>query len=160
MSKRRRSRAEEIARNIFFVAVAIIVVVIFFNLDIMRKGESLFSRTAATDIKFSGDLGRKDYTDKEIGRLRGYLKVRKKLVEEITIQTSAQDSYRKIGPGSEILFEVRVVMRDGFTFTTTLRRSSRKNLPLKILAKLDKDIQAYLTLKKQGKNPKTLINTM
>ena len=160
MSKRRRSRAEEIARNIFFIAVAIFVVVVFFNLDIMEKGESLFSRTTVADIKFSGDLDRKDFSDREIGRLRGYLKGRQKLLQEITIQTSTQDSYRKVTPDTEILFEVRVVLRDGFTFTTPLRRSKRKDLPSGVLAKLDKDVKAYITLKKQGKNPKTLINTM
>lgn len=160
MSKKRRSKAEEMVRNIFFVAVAVLVVVLFFNLDIVHKGESLFSRTAVTNIKFSGDLGRKDYTNKEIDRLRGYLKGRKKLLEEITIKTSTEDSYRKVRPETEILFEIRVVMRDGFTFTTTTRRSRRKNLPSRILNKLEKDIRAYLTLKKEGKDPKTLINAM
>ena len=160
MRRRRRSKAEEIARNLFFIAVAILVVVIFFNLDIVNKGSSLFSRTATAEIKFSGDLGRTDYAQKEIDRLRRYLKGRNKLVEGITIQTATQDSYRKVTADTEILFEVRVVMRDGFTFTTPLRRSPRRELPQRVLNKLDKDIRAYLTLKKEGKNPKTLINTM
>lgn len=160
MSKRRRSRAEEIVRNIFFIGVAILVVVIFFNLDIMNKGESIFSRTATADIKFSGDMTRKDYTDKEINQLRRYLKTHKKLVQEITIQAAPQDSYKKILPTTDILFEVHVVMRDEFTFSTPLRRTKRKDLPKSILSKLDKDIRAYLALKKDGKKAKTMINTM
>ncbi|MBG0791797.1 MAG: hypothetical protein H0S80_15000 [Desulfovibrionaceae bacterium] len=160
MNRRRRNKAEEITRNLFFIAVAVLVVVVFFNLDIINKGESLFNRTAAADIKFSGDLGDKDYAEREIDRLRGYLKGRKKLIGEITIRTATEDSYRKVTPDTEILFEIRVVMRDGFTFTTPLRRSLRKNLPKSVLTKLDKDVRAYQTLKKEGKNPKTLINTM
>ena len=160
MSKRRRSRAEEIARNIFFIGFAILVVVIFFNLDIMNKGESLFSRTTTADIRFSGDMGEKDYTAKELGRLRGYLKTHKKLVREITIQAAPQDSYKKIQPSTDILFEVHVVMHDGFTFTTPLRRTSREDLTKSIMSKLDKDIRAYSTLKKDGQKAKTMINTM
>ena len=160
MSRRHRSRSEEIVRNLFLIAVAILVVVIFFNLDIIKKGESLFNRTAVAEIKFSGDMGRKDFAEREIDRLREYLKGRKKLLAEITIQTATQDSYREVTPDTEILFELQVVMRDGFTFTTPLRRSPRRDLPQNILTKLDKDIRAYETLKKQGKNPKTLINTM
>lgn len=160
MSRKRRNNAGETARNLFFVAVAVIVVVIFFNLDIMKKGETVFDRTAEAEIKFSGDLGRKDYTTKEIDRMLLYLKGKRKLVAEITIQAATQDSYRKVEPDTEILFEIHVVMRDGFTFSTPLRRSPRRNLPDSVLAKLDKDIRAYRTLKKEGKNPKTLINTM
>ncbi len=51
-------------------------------------------------------------------------------------------------------------MRDGLTFTTPVRRSRRSDLPVKILSKLDKDIRAYIELKKQGKKAKGLINTM
>lgn len=160
MSKRHRNKGMEMARNILLILFALGVVVIFFNLDIINKGESVFSRTATVDLQFSGDLGQRDFTDKELSRFRGYLKTRKKIVEEIKIETSTQDSYKKVTPKSEILFEVHVQMKDGFTFTTALRRSTRGKLANTILAKLDKDVRAYLEIKKDGTKAKSMINTM
>lgn len=160
MNARRRHTAKEVVRNIFFIAIAIITVAIFFNLDIVNKGESLFSRNANTEIKFSGDLGYKDYTQDEIQRLRNYLKTRRKLIQEIKIEASPQDTYKAIKPTTDILFEIHVIMKDGFTFTTPLRRAKRQDLAKRILSKLNKDVQAYIQLKKEGKKAKSMVNTM
>lgn len=160
MSRKRRSKAEETARNVFFIVVAILVVVVFFNLDLLHKGDSLFSRTTVADIKFSGDLKRKNYAPEEIDRMQARLGRHGKLVQEITIRTSVQDAYREVTPDTEILFDIRVVLRNGFVFTTPPRRSPRRDLPAGVMIKLEKDLKAYRTIKEQGRDPGTLINTM
>ncbi|MCJ2165634.1 MULTISPECIES: hypothetical protein [unclassified Pseudodesulfovibrio] len=158
--KKRNHKTMEQVRNILLVLLAAFVIFIFFNLDIVRKGESVFSNTSSKKLKFAGSMDRKDYTDTELERIRDYIKVRNKLFEEVKIEASPQDKYKEIAPTTEILFEVHVVMADGFKFTTPVRRTQRKDLSLTILAKLDKDVQAYIELKKQGKKPTSMINTM
>ncbi len=160
MNKRRHNKTMEIVRNVLLIAFAVIIVVIFFNLDIIRKGESVFSSTATTELKFTGGMSDKDYSDKEIAKLRSYLKIRKKIIQEITIQAAPQDKYKETKPTTDILFEVHVVMKDGFSFSTPLRRTKRKDLTNGILSKLNKDVQAYQQLKKEGKKAKTMVNTM
>ncbi|AMK10057.1 hypothetical protein [Pseudodesulfovibrio indicus] len=159
-SKRRHSRTAEWTRNILLILAAAAVIFIFFNLDIVRKGESVFSQSADKKLKFAGELHRRDYVPKEVQRLLDYIKVRNKLIEEVRIEASPQDRYREIGPNTAILFEVHVTLSDDFTFSTPVRRTRRGELVTSVLAKLDKDIQAYLDLKKQGKNPSSMINTM
>lgn len=160
LKRRRTNRTMEWTRNILLILLAGGVVVIFFNLDIVRKGESVFTNTAKKKLKFSGSLDRKDYTDRELERLMNYIKVRNKLFKEVRIDASPQDKYKEVTPTSEVLFEIHVTMADGFTFSTPVRRTRRQKLTLNILNKLDKDVQAYLELKKQGKEPSSLINTM
>lgn len=160
MNKRRRHTVAETIRNILLIALAVLMVVIFFNLDLINKGESVFSRSAVTDLKFSGGLGAKDYTDSEISKMRSFLKKRQKILQEVKIEARPQDKYKAIKPNTDILFEVHVVMKDGFKFSTPLRRVQRKDLAQSILTKLDKDVRAYLELKKQGKKAKTMVNTM
>ncbi|WP_316897953.1 hypothetical protein [Pseudodesulfovibrio indicus] len=160
LSKRRHSRTAERTRNILLILAAAAVIFIFFNLDIVRKGESVFSQSADKKLKFAGELQRRDYAPKEVQRLLDYIKVRNKLIEEVRIEASPQDRYREIGPNTDILFEVHVTLSEDFTFSTPVRRTRRGELVTSVLAKLDKDIQAYLDLKKQGKNPSSMINTM
>lgn len=160
MIAKRQDKKKEWARNIFLVILAVGVVVVFFNLDIMRKGESIFSRTADKKLKFTGDLVRKAYTSKEIDRLIRFIKRHNDLIETATIETSLQDTYKKVGPGSPLIFEVHMVMTDGVTISTPVRRTTRKELASDILMKLNKDIRAYKKLKKQGKKIKSLVNTM
>jgi len=150
----------EWTRNTILILLAITALVIFFNLDIVRKGDSVFTNSAKRQLKFSGALDRKDFTDKEINRIANYIKVRKKLFKEIKIDASPQDSYKKVTPTTQVLFEIHVTMADGFTFSTPVRRTQRARLSKAIVSKLDKDVQVYLKLKKEGKTPKSLINTM
>ncbi|BCS89170.1 hypothetical protein [Pseudodesulfovibrio sediminis] len=160
MRSKRHSKSTEWTKNFFLILLAGVVIWVFFSLDIIKKGESMFSNTASKKLKFSGNFTRKEYTDREVDRLLSYIKTRNKLLEEVKIQATTQDSYRKITPDTEILFEVHVTMDDGFTFTTPLRRSKRKRLVSGILTKLDKDVRAYLEMRKQGKKMKGLVNTM
>lgn len=160
MIRKRHSKTTEWTKNIFLILLAGAVIWIFFSLDIIKKGESMFSNTASKKLKFSGSFNRKDYTDREVDRLLSYIKTRNRLFEEVKIQASIQDTYRAITPETEILFEIHVTMKNGFTFTTPLRRTKRKRLVTGILTKLDKDVRAYLEMQKQGKKMKGLINTM
>nr|WP_321513250.1 hypothetical protein [uncultured Pseudodesulfovibrio sp.] len=160
MKRRHSSRTMEWTRNILLILLAVIALVIFFNLDIMRHGDSVFTNSAKKQLKFSGALHYKDFTDKEIDRITDYIKVRKKLFKEIKIDAAPQDSYKKVSPSTQVLFEIHVTMADGFTFSTPVRRTQRAQLSKAIVSKLDKDVQAYLKLKKEGKNPTALINTM
>lgn len=159
-TKRRISRTEEWTRNILLILLAIGIIAIFFNLDIVRKGESIFSNTANKKLQFSGDLKRGDYTEQERDKLLAYIKTRNKLFTEVKVEASPQDKYREVGPQSDILFEIHVTMADGTTFTSPVRRAPRQQLVMAVLQKLDKDVQAYLELKKQGKTPEKFINTM
>lgn len=120
----------------------------------------MFTHSGSKRLEFNGSIGKDDLTDKEISRLVNYINKHKKILKKIILKASPQDSYRKITPKTQVLFEVQITMHDGFTFTTPVRRVQRKELTNGILVKLDKDIRAYLDLKKQGKEVKSLINTM
>lgn len=160
MIARHRDRRKEWVRNLFLVILAIAVVVIFFNLDIMRQGESLFSKSADKKLEFGGDLKRSDYTKEEISKLIRYTKKYNDIFGKVFIETSRQDSYKKISPKSKILFEVHIRMIDGTTISTPLRRSLRKELVSAILVKLEKDVGAYMDIQEKGKKIKSLVNTM
>jgi len=160
MGNKHRNKSLETARNILLILFALGMVVTFFNLDVLNNGESVFSRTAATDLRFSGELNQQDFTDRELSRIQSYLKGRKNIIGEVKIETSTQDSYTKVTPKSEILFEVHVAMKDGFIFTTALRRSTRAKLADTIVARLDKDIRAYQEIRKDDTKAKSMINTM
>jgi len=150
----------EWARNIFLVILAVVVVVIFFNLDIMHKGESVFSRTADKKIKFTGDLKYNAYTKREVERIIKFIKRHEKLIDTATIETSVQDKYKKLTGVSQIIFEVHLVMLNGATVSTPTRRTTRKKLVSSILTKLDKDMRAYKRLTIDGQKVKSLVNTM
>ena len=160
MIRRRHDKKKEWTRNILLIILAVGVVYIFFNLDIMRKGESVFSQTADKKLKFSGDLTRNDYGQGEFNRLLRFIKRHDSLIDSATIEVSGQDSYRKITNASQVIFEVRLRMSDGATIATPTRRTTRKELVTEILAKLNKDMKAYRQMIKDGKKVKSLVNTM
>lgn len=160
ISKRRREKGREYARNFFLVVLAISVVVIFFNLDIMRKGESVFSKSADKKLKFGGDMKRTDYTKKEVARLLKLVKKYNDSFESVFIEASPQDTYKKTTPTTQVIFEIHVKMKDGSTLSTPARRTKRRDLVSNIIVKLNKDMKAYLDLKKKGKKIKSLVNTM
>lgn len=160
MMIKRKSKNSERVRNTILVLLAVGVVVVFFNLDIMRKGESMFSRTADKKLTFKGDLKRKAYSKKEVSRIIGYIKRHNEFIDTVTVETSIQDSYKKITSKSPIVFEVHLVMNDGATISTPTRRTTRKELVSDILTKISKDMRAYKKLIKEGKKVKSLVNTM
>ncbi|BDQ38093.1 hypothetical protein SYK_24530 [Pseudodesulfovibrio nedwellii] len=157
---KKKNQNIEIVRNIVLILIAVGSMLIFFNLDIIHKGKSMFTHSGSKRLEFNGSIGKDDLTDKEISRLVNYINKHTKILKKILLKASPQDSYRKITPKTQILFEVQITMHDGFTFTTPVRRVQRKELTNGVLVKLDKDIRAYLDLKKQGKEVKSLINTM
>lgn len=158
--KRKKESKNEWARNLLLVILAVGVVVVFFNLDIIPTGESVFSRTADKKLKFTGDLERDAYTKKEVNRLIRFIKINTEYIETTTVETSLQDEYRKVTPQSQLVFEIHMVMTDDVTISTPTRRTTRGQLVPDILTKLDKDMRAYKKLKKQGKKIKSLVNTM
>ncbi|WP_319582652.1 hypothetical protein [uncultured Pseudodesulfovibrio sp.] len=160
LDSKRRKKSAEWTRNILLVLAAAVIIAVFFNLDLMRKGESVFSNSAAKKLKFSGGLNRKAYTNSEIDRMLGYLRARNDLFQEVRIEASPQDGYKAITPDSDIIFELYVTMTDGFTFSTPARRVDRRDLVASLLNKLDKDLRAYQKLKKEGRNPSSMINLM
>ena len=160
MPARCRAQKNEWVRNLFLIILAVGVVVIFFNLDIMRHGESVFSKSAERKLNFRGDLKRTNYTQKEIARLLRYTKKYNAIFEKVFIEASAQDDYKKITASTEILFEIHITMTNGSTISTPVRRTKRKNLVPAIITKLNKDMRAYKDLQKKGKKIKSLVNTM
>ncbi len=160
MISRRRDKTGEHVRNFFLIILAVAGVFIFFNLDIIRKGESVFSKTADKKLNFTGQLKQNDYTAAEVKRLLAFIRRYDSRITGLTIQASAQDSYGKITATTEVLFEIKMVMRDGAEIAAPVRRAPRKTLVTAILEKLNKDMRAYNRLKKQGKKVDSLINTM
>lgn len=160
MVTKHKQTKQEWAQSILLVLLAIGVVVVFFNLDIMRKGKSVFSMTAEKKIKFKGDLDRKDYTDREFDQLLKFIKRHDDLIDSATVEVSIQDSYKKVSGSSPMIFEVQLRMSDGATITTPTRRTTRKVLIPDILTKLAKDMRAYKKLIKEGKKVNSLVNTM
>ncbi|QGY39325.1 hypothetical protein GM415_04055 [Pseudodesulfovibrio cashew] len=159
MAAARRKRSEEWARNIILILCAVGAMVIFFNLDIVRQGDSVFNHTGTAKLYFRGDLTERDFSTKEVDRLRKYVNAYAKIVTSATVETTIQDRYKGVTPQSEVIFEVRLIMRDGARITTPARRAKRSELVRAILLKLDKDIDAYRQLKKEGKEMKGLVNT-
>lgn len=160
IAERRKSHKREWVRNTLLTLFAIGVVVVFFNLDIMRKGESIFSRTAENKLNFSGDLARKSFKKSEVDQLLKYIKRNKNLIDKFTIETSLDDSYKKITNTTQIAFSVHMIMKDGAKISTPTRRATRKQLVPAIFAKVKKDMRAYRKLLKEGKKVKSLVNTM
>ncbi|WP_272698903.1 hypothetical protein [Desulfovibrio sp. Fe33] len=158
--KRRRDKSTEWTRNILLILAAAAVIYVFFNLDIVRKGESVFSNTAAKKLKFAGGLGERDYSEREIARILKYIDARNSIFREVKISASPQDSYREIAPGTDIVYELHVALADGFTFSTPARRAQRRDLVAALLNKLDKDLRAYQKMKQEGRTPSSMINTM
>ncbi|WP_338668942.1 hypothetical protein [Pseudodesulfovibrio methanolicus] len=156
----RRNKSAEWTRNLVMILAAAAVIYVFFNLDLVRKGESVFTNNAAKKLKFSGGLGRKAYTGREIERMLGYIQARNDLFEEVRVDASSQDRYKAVTPDTDIVFELHVAMADGFTFSTPAHRVPRRDLVVSLLNKLDKDLRAYQKLKKEGRNPSSMINTM
>jgi len=159
MATKKEKKIEELARNIILIVLAVGVVVIFFNLDIMKKGESMFSRQGSVKLRFKGDLGKDDYSDAEEGDLLSYLNKYKDVVTSAVLETRLEDSYRKVTANSQIIFEVHLTMTDGSVVSTPARRAKRSALIPGVLQKLDKDLSAYRKLKNLGKEMKKLINT-
>jgi hypothetical protein len=155
-----REKSRERTRNFLLVVLAVAVVVIFFNLDIIPKGESFFTRSAERKLEFTGDLARKQFSPKEIEELLAFIRRNGKLIDNLTIQTSLQDSYRAVGDTTQVLFEMRLALSDGGTISTPTRRSQRKRLVPAILDKLDKDVSAYRKLRQRGGEGQSLVNTM
>ncbi len=160
MYTRHRDKAKEYTRNLFLILLAVGVVIIFFNLDVIRKGESVFSKSADKKLKFTGRLKQKDYSEREVDRLLKFVKRYDEQIDGVTVKTSAQDTYTNISDNTELLFEIAMVLNDGTTISTPVRRARRKTLVAEILYKLNKDMRAYQSLKKQGKKMDSLVNTM
>lgn len=158
--RRRKDREKEIARNVLLVILAIAVVVIFFNLDVIREGDSAFTRSADKMLTFRGELEQQDLTDREVDRLVAFIKRNKDLVEQMTVETSVQRGYREITGDTRVTFEVHLSLKDQVDFSTTTRHAKRSQLVTAILAKLDKDIRAYRDLLRRGIKVKSFINTM
>jgi hypothetical protein len=120
----------------------------------------VFSNNADKKLKFAGGLGRRAYTGREIERMLNYIQARNDLFREVKVEASPQDRYRAVTPDTEIIYELHVTMADGFTFSTPARRAVRRDLVASLLNKLDKDLRAYRKLKKEGRNPSSMINLM
>jgi hypothetical protein len=159
-SRKTRDKNRERTRNFILVILAVGMVVFFFNLDMVREGESIFSRNAEQKLSFAGDLDRRAFTQKEVDRLLAFVRRHDALLENVTIETSLQDRYRSVGPSTELLFEIRMTTTDGGTISAPTRRALRKNLVQAVLAKLDKDIRAYIKVNEDNDKVKSLVNTM
>lgn len=158
MAAGKRNKARETARNILLVLLALGMVLIFFNLDFIKEGDSVFSHEGRTKLYFRGDLARTAFEEKEIDQLLDSILKRSKILESATVETRLQDSYKRVTASSPVIFEIHLVMKSGARISTTARRSSRGSLVPAILAKMSKDIRVYKDLKRQGKDVKSLIN--
>lgn len=157
VAKKRKKKGETI-RNVFMIAFAVGMVVFFFSLDMMREGDSMFSREGKSQLFFRGHLKQKDFSSHELDRIRSYIKSYSSVLQSTTIQTSVQDPYKKMTPNSPVVFEVHLVMRDGGRLSTTTKRTTRGELVSASLVKLDKDLRAYRKLKGDGKKMDSFFN--
>ncbi len=157
--KKHRTSAKEKVRNFLLILLALATVVVFFNLDISTTGESVFSKSSTKKLRFRGDLKREAYTEKEIASLTRFIDKYKNDIERAEFQVMLQDTYKKIKDSSQLTFEVRLTMDDGATINTPTWRTTRGKMIPSMLAKMKKDMKAYLELKKQGKKMKSFVNT-
>ncbi|WP_419786551.1 hypothetical protein [Pseudodesulfovibrio sp.] len=159
-SRRQKAHARERTRNILIVLVAIGMIVVFFNLNFVSKGESVFSKNASQKLRFAGRLGHGYYSKAEQDRLMAFIKRYNKEITTLTVEASPQDTYGGVDEDTPILFELHLLMSDGAVINTPVIRSSRGQLIPAVLVKLRKDMKVYLALKKQGKHVDTLLNVM
>lgn len=152
------TRKEKI-RNVLLVILALGMVVVFFNLDISREGESVFSKTTSQKLRFSGDLKRNAYTGEEVSEILDFIKIYDKDISQVDISVTKQDSYRRVTGSSQLIFEINMIMEGGTTINTPTWRSTRDDLVKTILVKMKKDVKAYTKLKGQGRKMKSLVNT-
>ncbi len=157
--KKHRVTTGEKVRNILLVLLAIGTVVVFFNLNISREGESVFSSSSNIKMRFSGDLKQDAYTEKEIASLTRFIDRYKNEIERTEFQVMLQDNYKKLKKSSPLTFEVRLTMKDGATIETPTWRTTRGKMIPDMLTKMKKDMKAYLELKKSGKKVKSFVNT-
>ncbi len=159
MKKRRKSKISETTRNAFLVLLVVGLIVIFFKLDFIRGGKTLFNRTRLSTIRFSGDLQKEDYSKKETDRLLKYIKRYKSFIKSITVDSRVQDSYKKMKDSSPVTFELHMALTDGGTISTPTKRTTRQRLVHEIIQKIGKDIRVYKEMIKDGDTPKSLLNT-
>lgn len=164
MSAKTKRSGVEIARNIVMVLMAGLLLLIFFRLDLFRgEGDANFLRLGERGIKFTGDLtpGEMNLSPEEMARLRDYLASHDDIVERMEISASAQDSYAEMTEGAQLMFEVKVYMRNGSTISTPVVRAERGQFMDRLIQKLDKDIRGWRDLgggSRQGGGD--LVNTM
>ncbi|WP_285906110.1 hypothetical protein [Pseudodesulfovibrio pelocollis] len=159
-SSHSREKSRERTRNFLLVLLAGIVVAIFFNLDMLPEGETVFERSADRKLTFAGDLGRKDFTPEERAQIMEFIRRHDSRLANVTIEITLQDPYRAVTDTTEVIFSVRMAMADGGSVSAPTRRARRSNLVPAVLDKLDKDIKAYGIIDDGDGKGRSLINTM
>jgi len=159
-SRHSREKSREKTRNFLLVLLAAIVVAIFFNLDMLPQGETVFERTADRKLTFAGDLGRGDFTPAERERLMEFIRRHDSRLANVTIEITLQDPYRAVTDTTELIFSVRMAMADGGSVSAPTRRARRADIVSAVLDKLDKDIKAYGVVDDGKGQGRSLINTM
>lgn len=157
---KKRTTKKEHARNLLLILLALGAVALFYSLDIVRDdGDTVFTKSSSQKLRFSGDLKRKDYNSKEIQELTSFIKRYTKEIEQTDISVTLQDSYTRVKPTTQVIFEINMVMSDGTTINTPTWRTTRERLVERLLTKMNKDMKAYLQIKEKGKKIKSLVNT-
>lgn len=157
--KAKNNQQREWLKNTVIILLALVMVVIFFNLDFMQKGESVFSQKAQNKIHFRGVLKSKAFEEAEMDRLVNTIKRYDNLLERVVIVTSVDDTYRTVVGSTQVVFEVLMTLTDNGTISTPGKRVTREQLVDAILDKMHKDLEVYQRLKKEGKDFKSLINS-
>ncbi|MFH1913509.1 MAG: hypothetical protein ABIK45_04460 [Pseudomonadota bacterium] len=159
-SRHSREKSRERTRNFLLVLLAVIGVAIFFNLDMLPDGETVFDRSADRKLTFVGDLGRNDISPGERERIMEFVRRHDSRLANVTIEITLQDPYRAVTDTTEVIFSVRMAMADGGSVSAPTRRARRANLVEAVLDKLEKDIKAYGIVDDGKGKGRSLINTM
>lgn len=156
----RRKEPSHAKRNILSAIVALVVVLTFFSLDYVSDDPSIFSKSADKKLAFRGDLRERDFSQAEVNRLVSFIKRYDGELASVVVRTSLDDDYKEVADDAPVVFTVRLVTVDDVEIDTPSRRTTRANLLPAVLAKLRKDMNAYLEFRESGRDIRTFVNTM
>ncbi|MBN2141040.1 MAG: hypothetical protein JW718_08545 [Desulfovibrionaceae bacterium] len=157
MAYDQRKVGRDTVRNIVLVLLALAMLAIFFSSDPFKRGSgglgSFFGRSPSKMV-YTGALseGELKLDRAENARIKAFVKDNDAVLKRVQVKASKQDSYKDLGPDSQILFEMEIETAGGAVVKTPVLRASRKDLVERMLRKLEKDLSTYRDLR-PGQDP-------
>jgi len=160
-----KSRIGPLIRNVALIIIALGAVVFFFSLDLFdeKNQGGLFGPKMSSKLHFVGQVKSTEFSRDQLNRLSAFVNRYEKVLERVEIMVSKDDSYAELKPGTQVLFEVHMILVGGARLESPVRRTSWGKLVQDISRKMNKDLKAYAAmhggrLKTKGGN--ILINSM
>ncbi len=162
-SDHKRSRQRVLVGNALLILVAAVLLAFFFSLDLFEGGGSFFDKEAARKLHFKGDVSFRDMGDKQREVLTKVLNKYEDALERVEVVVTKQDSYAKLGKGTQLLYEIRIRLVGGGRMNSPTRRTTWERLGQDVSSKVEKDLKGYATMhggRLKTKSGNMVINSM